>query len=576
MRDRRVSVAFAFAFLITAITLAAVVDTGHSPSVATAVLLVLTYAVASRVEFEVGAGSSVPTELVLVPMLFVLPLGQVPLWVALGLLVGSAPELVRTGNVEDALIPLNGSWHAIGPIIVLAIAGEREPAWRDLPVYLAALGAQFAFDFGTAALREPLARGVRVLVLARQLGWVFLVDALLAPIGLAIAFTAATSPSAVLLALPLIVLLAMFARERRVRIDHALELSGAYRGTGLLAETYHEILGEKSLEKALERIAVTISTLIDVEGVSVVTRRRADVPEPALFRRGEQPGERAAIERLELPMVARGRSEGMFTVWRSAAAGRFDGDECKLVAWFADAAALALDNARARAALERRAESDSLTMLLNHRAFHERLRSELAAVRDGVGPVALLLLDIDDFKRINDVHGHAVGDQVLTKIARILRSIVRAEDHACRIGGEEFAVIIPSGNAAGAKALARRIADELAHADLEPVGRITVSIGIAEAPLHTTSPQELAVYADTAMLTAKAGGKNTAVVYDADAAEHRAPAGRRDDDARSLAGLLTRLREASGTPLDPAVVEEVARALGQPAPVAAAGLDGSR
>src|SRR5262249_3066709 len=130
-----------------------------------------------------------------------------------------------------------------------------------------------------------------------------------------------------------------------------------------------------------------------------------------------------------------------------------------------------------------------------------------------------------------------------------------AEDHACRIGGEEFAVIIPSGNAGGAKALARRIADELAQSDFEPVGKITVSIGVAEAPRHATSARELAVCADTAMLTAKGGGKNQAVVYNANAVERRAPAGRRDvDDLRSvahlkllqsLAGKLARLNDVA-------------------------------
>jgi len=565
LRDLRASLGISVAFLAAAVALAATVDSTRTPSVWTAALLVVTYAIASRVGFEIGAGSCVPTELVLIPMLFVLPLGQVPLFVAVALLLGSAPELARTGSLQRSLIPLCASWHAVGPVLVLATIGERGPSWRDAPVYVVALGAQFVFDFTSAALRDHLAHGVQLGVLTRYLRWVFVVDTMLAPIGLAIAFAAFASPPAAMLAFPLVALLAVFARERRVRIDHALELSGAYRGTGLLAETYQEILGEESLDKALERIADTISSLIAVDGVSVVTRRRADVREVALFVRGERPAPGAAVEKLEVPMVARGRSEGMFGLWRDAADGPFDGDECRLVAWFADAAALALDNARARSALERRAESDSLTMLLNHRAFHERLRAELARVREGRGTVALLLLDIDDFKRINDVHGHAAGDMVLTKIAGIIRSAVRADDHPCRIGGEEFAVIIPTGNATGATALARRIAGALAETDFDPVGRITVSIGIAEAPRHTSSARELAVCADTAMLTAKATGKNKAVVYDADVVERRTPTGRRErDDLRfvahlkllqSLAGKLSRLNDVRL--IGQAIVEEL-------------------
>ncbi len=538
-RNRRASVAIAGGFLAAAGALALVVPSGRTPSAWTVLLLVASYAIASRIEFEVGAGSAVPTELVLVPMLFLLPLGQVPLWVALSYLLGSAPELLKGSSVERALIPVCGCWHAVGVVAVLAVAGERGPRWHDAPIYAAALGAQFVFDFGSAAARDRLAHGIELGVLARYLRWVFLVDAMLAPIGLAIAFSAAAQPVAAALALPLIALLAVFARERKARIDHALELSGAYRGTGLLAETYHEILGEESLERALERIADTISSLIPVGGVRVATRRRRDVPERSLFERGTRPADVTGLVELELPMIARGRSEGTFSVWRAGEAGPFDGDECQLVAWFADAAALALDNARSRSALERRAESDSLTMLLNHRAFQERLRAELAAVRAGEGTAALLLLDIDDFKRINDVHGHAVGDQVLARIAAVLRATVRAEDHACRIGGEEFAVVIPGGDAAGAFSLANRIAAELASTEIQPVGTITVSIGIAEAPRHAQAARDLAVCADAAMLTAKASGKSRAVVFDPSTRSLPYVSSRssRDEGLRSVAHL---------------------------------------
>ena len=196
----------------------------------------------------------------------------------------------------------------------------------------------------------------------------------------------------------------------------------------------------------------------------------------------------------------------------------FGEDEVQLVRWFADAAALALDNARARAALVQQAQTDSLTTLLNHRAFHDRLRAELQRVRAGNGAVTLLMLDIDNFKRINDVHGHGVGDQVLSRIAGILRAAARVDDHVCRIGGEEFAVIMPAGDTAGALALAHRIAEGIAECDLDPVGKVTVSIGVAEGPRDASSARELAVCADAAMLTAKAGGKNRVVLYEAAAA----------------------------------------------------------
>src|SRR5262249_11089521 len=153
------------------------------------------------------AGPSAPTELVLVPMLFILPLGQVPLWVALALVLAGAPELAKTWSLERALGPLRHSWHAIGPVLVLAVAGEHPPVWRYSPFYLAALCAQFAFDTVSRARSDRRARGVQLL--PPSLRWAFLVDATLAPIGLAIAFAAGAGPATVLLELPLIALLAV-------------------------------------------------------------------------------------------------------------------------------------------------------------------------------------------------------------------------------------------------------------------------------------------------------------------------------------------------------------------------------
>jgi diguanylate cyclase (GGDEF)-like protein len=307
----------------------------------------------------------------------------------------------------------------------------------------------------------------------------------------------------------------------------------------LLAETYHQILGEGTLETALERIADTISRLIELDGISIVASDELDAAPALLFERDARASDERDVTSVEVSMFSRGRQKGVLTVWRRAELGAFGRHDVQLIRWFADAAALALDNARARTLLERQAQTDSLTSLLNHRAFHERLRAELERVRGAGGDVALLLLDIDDFKRINDVHGHGVGDHVLTRIAAILRSAARPEDHVCRIGGEEFAVIMPASGAAVATALAGRIAEELSACDLEPVGRVTVSIGIARAPADASSARELAVCADVAMLTAKGRGKNQIVAYEPGALTRprRSGRSRREEDLRSIAHL---------------------------------------
>src|SRR6476661_7153236 len=204
---------FASAFLVTAGALAFSLSSSRSPGLVTVLGLILAYAAASHARFEVGTGLSLPTALVFVPMLFLLPLGYVPLAICAGLLVGAATDLLRRGLPLEKLllVPLN-SWYSIGPVIVLAVAGEARPGLEHWPVYVAALGAQFAADYFIQAPYQRIVNGVPFPLAARFMSSAFLVDVALAPIGLLVAF----------------------ARERQVRIDHALELGHAYRGTALL------------------------------------------------------------------------------------------------------------------------------------------------------------------------------------------------------------------------------------------------------------------------------------------------------------------------------------------------------
>jgi HD-GYP domain-containing protein (c-di-GMP phosphodiesterase class II) len=234
-RDRVVTWLVGGAFLAVAAPLALLASTAREPSLQVAVLLVLAYAVVSRIQFEVGSGSAVPTQLVLVPMLFLLPAGAVPLFVALGYVGGLLIDrLLGVVHGERVAVLLGSSWHAVGPAVVFLLAGEPDPSTQNWPIFVAALGAQFAFDLASSTAREWLAVGVPPRLLLRPLAWVFLVDALLAPIGLLAALAAEEAQLSFLLVLPLVGLLTIFARERSARIDHALELSHAYRGTALL------------------------------------------------------------------------------------------------------------------------------------------------------------------------------------------------------------------------------------------------------------------------------------------------------------------------------------------------------
>jgi HD-GYP domain-containing protein (c-di-GMP phosphodiesterase class II) len=231
-RSRGSSLVLLAAFAAACATLGLLVETDRSPSLLTVGALVAAYAFASRVEFEVRTGLALPTQLILVPMLFLLPLPLVPLFVAAGLLIARVPELVRAP--DRALLVAPNSWHSLGPVTVLAVAGEAPAGLHHWWVYVAALAAQFAVDLVVSGAHQWYVNGVAPLSQLPFMGWIFLVDGALAPIGLAVALAAQGHPAAILLVLPLLGLLVEFARERRARIDHTLELSHAYRGTAML------------------------------------------------------------------------------------------------------------------------------------------------------------------------------------------------------------------------------------------------------------------------------------------------------------------------------------------------------
>jgi diguanylate cyclase (GGDEF)-like protein len=252
---------------------------------------------------------------------------------------------------------------------------------------------------------------------------------------------------------------------------------------------------------------------------------------------------------ISIPLVARDRIKGVLNIYRAGDEAAFDDQEFELAQRFGDAAALALDNAEIRARLEHQAQTDSLTGLFNHRSFHERLLNALLEASHTRLPVAVLMLDIDDFKRINDVHGHGVGDELLCVVADTLRASVRPQDVVCRLGGEEFGVIMSGCDAADALGVAERIAARLAEVELPGAGGIAVSIGLARGPEDAMNPRELAACAEAAMMTAKAQGKNRIVRYREGATERPSmPLNSRDVRSlahmkllQSLSGKLNRL-----------------------------------
>jgi HD-GYP domain-containing protein (c-di-GMP phosphodiesterase class II) len=233
--EYRAELAVGIPFLIAAVALVLLGHSGRSLQLGPAVVLVLAYGALSRVRFHAGAGHTVPTQLVFVPMLFILPTQLVPLLVLAGMVVGNVPDYVRGALHPGRALMLPGdAWHALGPAAVLVAAGAVDPAWVDWPWYLLALSAQFALDLAVYAARARLALDIPGRDQLRVLSWVWIVDALLAPIGLLAAFATIAHPYAFVLVLPLALLLQLFARERNERLDQALELGGAYRGIAML------------------------------------------------------------------------------------------------------------------------------------------------------------------------------------------------------------------------------------------------------------------------------------------------------------------------------------------------------
>ncbi len=361
------------------------------------------------------------------------------------------------------------------------------------------------------------------------------------------------------------------ARDGSVRPEALVE---SYRR---LAAVFHDVLSEQNPEALLERIADTLAELVPYHDLHIYEAddpRRELVPvfaggawaeevlsskiaygqgitgwavmhrsavlsneahnDPRVaFVPGTPPDPEALIT---VPLVARGSLKGALNIYRVGDEASFDEDEFELARWFGDAAALALDNAQIRARLEHLAHTDSLTGLYNHRYFHERLRAELQRAGRAHDTAALMMLDIDDFKRVNDVCGHGEGDQVLMLLADVLRSTVRAADTVCRVGGEEFAVILPSCTAMDAIGLAGRLKEALLQSPAEFAGEITLSIGVAFGPEHAMNARELIACAEAAMMTAKAQGKDRVVVFE-DAGGERPADGDTERDVRSIAHL---------------------------------------
>jgi diguanylate cyclase (GGDEF)-like protein len=219
----------------------------------------------------------------------------------------------------------------------------------------------------------------------------------------------------------------------------------------------------------------------------------------------------AGPDRIEVAITAAQTSFGTLVLLGE----RFEEADRIAAVSLAGHAAVALENARLHRIVERQALVDGLTGLANRRHLDQELASVLARAERAGGTAALILADLDDFKAVNDRHGHACGDLVLREFATLMHEVVREGDTAARWGGEEFALLLPDTDVEGAERVAERLRRGLeSQVILSPEGqplRVTVSLGVAGYP-EAGGRVELVDAADEALYRAKRVGKNRVVI----------------------------------------------------------------
>jgi diguanylate cyclase (GGDEF)-like protein/putative nucleotidyltransferase with HDIG domain len=205
---------------------------------------------------------------------------------------------------------------------------------------------------------------------------------------------------------------------------------------------------------------------------------------------------------------------------------------------FAELMGMAIANADAQARLVAQATTDQLTGLVNHRAFHERLREEAAVARRHGNELAVAVFDLDRFKQVNDTLGHVGGDAVLAETARRMTAAARAGEIVARIGGDELALLMPGVGGDEAHAAAERVRRAVVVTPFPDAGAMTLSAGVCDLS-QAGDPEELLRLADGALYWAKAHGRNACIRYSPQVVEELSAAERADrlEHARALAAL---------------------------------------
>jgi len=272
---------------------------------------------------------------------------------------------------------------------------------------------------------------------------------------------------------------------------------------------------DTSLDAALEAAERAAFKVRPNVGSELLEQANADGR--PLTQRNAVPASAEGAFGLAMPLRARlgSRSSGQYVgVVSIARRGReFSHPEEKLLEYLAAQAAVSIENTDLHQTVQRQAVTDELTGLWNVRQLHDVMDHEVERARRFEGSLGLAMLDIDDFKAVNDTYGHQQGDQVLAAVAGVLRDLSRDIDTPARYGGEEMAVVLPGTDSEGAAQLAERMREAiegLSVTRVDGAGQLTItaSFGVASIPVSAVDKDSLIAAADSALYRAKRAGKN--------------------------------------------------------------------
>jgi len=225
-------------------------------------------------------------------------------------------------------------------------------------------------------------------------------------------------------------------------------------------------------------------------------------------------------ELIIMPLKAKDKVNGLIVADNLFTQKPISPDDLKTFTMLSNQAGLAIENSQLYEIVVNKSRMDSLTNLWNHGFFQDTLSKEIEYAKERKWPLSLIIMDLDNFKQLNDTYGHQKGDLILMEIAKLLKESSRETDYVCRYGGEEFSILLTATNRDQAYAIAERLRIQIAERAF-PVSeqqtiKLTVSIGIATFPDDTTSKEELIGKADKAMYTAKFIGKNKTCLAEPD------------------------------------------------------------